>query len=81
MACSTPAPSSPRSSSIGACAFSPTTPGPIATGRLSLVQGDALDQDLNRGPAHDVVANLPYHITSPILHRLLEDTRVRIGSC
>jgi 16S rRNA (adenine1518-N6/adenine1519-N6)-dimethyltransferase len=46
---------------------------PIDGGQLRLVEGDALDQDL----AHmveapfEVVANLPYHITSPILHRLL----------
>jgi 16S rRNA (adenine1518-N6/adenine1519-N6)-dimethyltransferase len=45
-------------------------PGP---GQLRLVEGDALDQSLTQlvpGP-YDVVANLPYHITSPILHRLL----------
>ena len=42
-------------------------------GALVLVEGDALDQDLaNLVPApFRVVANLPYHITSPILHRLL----------
>jgi 16S rRNA (adenine1518-N6/adenine1519-N6)-dimethyltransferase len=47
--------------------------GAIEARRLTLVQGDALDQDLNRlvAPPYDVVANLPYHITSPILHRLL----------
>jgi 16S rRNA (adenine1518-N6/adenine1519-N6)-dimethyltransferase len=41
--------------------------------RLRLIEGDALDQDLHRlvEPPFDVVANLPYHITSPILHRLL----------
>jgi 16S rRNA (adenine1518-N6/adenine1519-N6)-dimethyltransferase len=45
----------------------------VAEGRLQLVQGDALDQDLNRlaPEPYDVVANIPYHITSPILHRLL----------
>jgi 16S rRNA (adenine1518-N6/adenine1519-N6)-dimethyltransferase len=45
----------------------------IDDGRLRLVEGDALDQELNRlvEPPFDVVANLPYHITSPILHRLL----------
>jgi len=45
----------------------------LETGQLALVEGDALDQDLVRlitGP-YDVVANLPYHITSPILHALL----------
>jgi len=45
-------------------------------GRLRLIEGDALDQDLTRivAPPYDVVANLPYHITSPILHRLLGET-------
>jgi 16S rRNA (adenine1518-N6/adenine1519-N6)-dimethyltransferase len=40
---------------------------------LRLIEGDALDQDLTRlvEPPYDVVANLPYHITSPILHALL----------
>jgi 16S rRNA (adenine1518-N6/adenine1519-N6)-dimethyltransferase len=45
----------------------------LETGQLALVEGDALDQDLVGlipGP-YDVVANLPYHITSPILHMLL----------
>jgi 16S rRNA (adenine1518-N6/adenine1519-N6)-dimethyltransferase len=42
-------------------------------GQLRLIEGDALDQDLVRvvEPPYDVVANLPYHITSPILHALL----------
>jgi 16S rRNA (adenine1518-N6/adenine1519-N6)-dimethyltransferase len=46
---------------------------PLEAGRLRLVEGDALDQDLVRlvEPPYDVVANLPYHITSPILHALL----------
>ena len=46
---------------------------PIEAGALRLVEGDALDQDLVRllEPPYDVVANLPYHITSPILHALL----------
>ena len=41
--------------------------------RLRLIEGDALDQDLVGlvTPPYDVVANLPYHITSPVLHRLL----------
>jgi 16S rRNA (adenine1518-N6/adenine1519-N6)-dimethyltransferase len=40
---------------------------------LRLVEGDALDQDLVHlvEAPYDVVANLPYHITSPILHALL----------
>jgi len=49
---------------------------PIESGALRLVEGDALDQDLTLlvAPPYDVVANLPYHITSPILHRLLGQT-------
>jgi 16S rRNA (adenine1518-N6/adenine1519-N6)-dimethyltransferase len=45
----------------------------IAAGGLRLIEGDALDQDLARlvEPPYDVVANLPYHITSPIMHALL----------
>jgi 16S rRNA (adenine1518-N6/adenine1519-N6)-dimethyltransferase len=45
----------------------------LADGRLDLIEGDALDQDLVHlvEPPYDVVANLPYHITSPILHALL----------
>ncbi|HEU0242580.1 MAG TPA: 16S rRNA (adenine(1518)-N(6)/adenine(1519)-N(6))-dimethyltransferase RsmA [Candidatus Limnocylindrales bacterium] len=45
----------------------------LAEERLRIVEGDALDQDLVHlcPPPYDVVANLPYHITSPILHRLL----------
>lgn len=48
----------------------------IGAGRLRLIEGDALDQDLLAlVPApFEVVANLPYHITSPILHRLLGAT-------
>ena len=41
---------------------------------LRLVEGDVLDQrldDLVEAP-WDLVANLPYHITSPVLHRVLE---------
>lgn len=47
--------------------------GPLESGQLRLIEGDALDQDLVRlaEPPYDVVANLPYHITSPILHALL----------
>jgi 16S rRNA (adenine1518-N6/adenine1519-N6)-dimethyltransferase len=47
---------------------------PIGDGRLRLIEGDALDQQLPDlvAPPYRVVANLPYHITSPILHRLLE---------
>src|SRR5204862_979547 len=41
-----------------------------------LIEGDALDEDLTHlvPPPYDVVANLPYHITSPILHALLGRT-------
>ena len=48
----------------------------LETGRLRLIDGDALDLDLTTvvPPPYDVVANLPYHITSPILHRLLGET-------
>ena len=47
---------------------------PIADGRLDLIEGDALDQALPElvPPPFRVVANIPYHITSPILHRFLE---------
>jgi 16S rRNA (adenine1518-N6/adenine1519-N6)-dimethyltransferase len=47
---------------------------PIEAGRLLLIEGDALDLDLpDLVPVpYRVVANIPYHITSPILHRLLE---------
>ena len=45
----------------------------VEEARLRLIEGDALDQDLVGlvPPPYDVVANLPYHITSPVLHRLL----------
>ena len=45
----------------------------LHAGALRLIEGDALDQDLVHlvEPPYDVVANLPYHITSPILHALL----------
>ncbi|MEA2536297.1 MAG: rRNA (adenine1518-N6/adenine1519-N6)-dimethyltransferase [Chloroflexota bacterium] len=46
---------------------------PGAPGALRLIEGDALDLPLTRllPQPYDVVANLPYHITSPTLHRLL----------
>jgi 16S rRNA (adenine1518-N6/adenine1519-N6)-dimethyltransferase len=50
------------------------SPGRALTpGGLTLIEGDALDQQLSTlvPPPYEVVANLPYHITSPILHRLL----------
>ena len=45
----------------------------LAAGALTLVEGDILDEDLAAlaVPPYDVVANLPYHVTSPVLHRLL----------
>ena len=45
----------------------------IAAGALTLVEGDILDEDLAAlvVAPYDVVANLPYHVTSPVLHRLL----------
>jgi len=41
--------------------------------RLRLVEGDFLDQDLDDLVTGDwdLVANLPYHVTSPVLHRVL----------
>ena len=47
---------------------------PLDQGRLRLIEGDALDLELNRlvPVPYAVVANLPYHITSPILHRFLD---------
>ena len=70
-ACSTPGPPSPRSSSITGWRRFSRRSGSPAIDALRLVEGDALDQDLTRlvEPPYDVVANLPYHITSPILHR------------
>jgi 16S rRNA (adenine1518-N6/adenine1519-N6)-dimethyltransferase len=60
-----------RRTFAGQMARGQTEPG--APGTLVLVEGDVLDQDLGALVAapFDVVANLPYHITSPILHRLL----------
>ncbi len=45
----------------------------IEAGALRLVEGDILDQSLAEliEPPYEVVANVPYHITSPILHRFL----------
>ena len=45
----------------------------VGGGSLRLVEGNALDipvVDLVEAP-YDVVANLPYHITSPVLHHIL----------
>ena len=45
----------------------------LAAGALTLVEGDILDEAIAAlaTPPYDVVANLPYHVTSPVLHRLL----------
>jgi 16S rRNA (adenine1518-N6/adenine1519-N6)-dimethyltransferase len=58
---------------IAAAAEGPRPPAPNPPGSLRLVAADILDADL---PGllilpFDVVANLPYHVTSPVLHRLL----------
>jgi 16S rRNA (adenine1518-N6/adenine1519-N6)-dimethyltransferase len=44
-------------------------------GSLRLVEADALDVPVAElvEPGYDLVANLPYHITSPILHHVLGD--------
>lgn len=58
---------------IAAAADAPHPPAPNPPGSLRLVAEDILDVDLAGllVPPFDVVANLPYHVTSPILHRLL----------
>ena len=45
----------------------------IERGALRLIADDILDQKIAElmVPPYDVVANVPYHITSPILHRFL----------
>jgi len=45
----------------------------IERGALRLIAADILDQKIAElmVPPYDVVANVPYHITSPILHRFL----------
>ncbi len=45
---------------------------------FELVEGDALDlhpREAFPGDQYKVVANIPYHITSPLLHRFLEGDR------
>jgi 16S rRNA (adenine1518-N6/adenine1519-N6)-dimethyltransferase len=44
-------------------------------GSLELVEGNALDLPIAGlvQPPYDLVANLPYHITSPVLHHVLGD--------
>ena len=50
-------------------------PGAIVAGQLRLVEADVLDTPLEEvaSAPYDVAANLPYHITSPVLHYLLGD--------
>ncbi|HTS15693.1 MAG TPA: 16S rRNA (adenine(1518)-N(6)/adenine(1519)-N(6))-dimethyltransferase RsmA [Candidatus Sulfotelmatobacter sp.] len=47
--------------------------GDLAEGHLRVIAGDALDTDLAAlmTAPWDLVANLPYHITSPTLHHVL----------
>ncbi len=47
----------------------------ISEDRLRLVHDDILERAATDlvGPSWDLVANLPYHITSPILHHVLAD--------
>jgi 16S rRNA (adenine1518-N6/adenine1519-N6)-dimethyltransferase len=47
----------------------------IGNGVLRLVEGDALDLVVEQlvEPPYDLVANLPYHITSPVMHHVLGD--------
>ncbi|MBF6605493.1 MAG: ribosomal RNA small subunit methyltransferase A [Chloroflexi bacterium] len=63
-----------RLRTIFAAAIERAGSDPGAAGGLRLIEGDALDEPLATllEPPFDVVANLPYHVTSPILHRLLE---------
>ena len=58
---------------IVAAAEGPRPPAPNPPGTLRLVAADILDADLwgLLVPPFDVVANLPYHVTSPVLHLLL----------
>jgi len=45
----------------------------VGEGSLRLVEANVLDETISDlvQPPFDVVANLPYHITSPVMHRLL----------
>jgi 16S rRNA (adenine1518-N6/adenine1519-N6)-dimethyltransferase len=45
----------------------------VGGGALKLVEANVLDTPITElvEPPYDVVANLPYHITSPVLHHLL----------
>ncbi len=52
-------------------------------GSLRLVEGSVLDVDLHGllAPPYDVVANIPYHVTSPILHVFLGGEAPRPERC
>ncbi len=45
----------------------------VGEGSLRLVEANVLDEPIADliEPPYDVVANLPYHITSPVMHKLL----------
>lgn len=45
--------------------------------RFDLIWGDAVRYDYRRLEATKVIANLPYHITTPVIARLLEDVADR----
>jgi 16S rRNA (adenine1518-N6/adenine1519-N6)-dimethyltransferase len=47
----------------------------VGEGSLRLIEANVLDVPIANlvVPPYDVVANLPYHITSPVMHRLLGD--------
>jgi len=60
-----------RGALAGAIARGEREPG--SPGSLQLIETSILDVDIAAvvAPPYDVVANLPYHITSPVLHRFL----------
>lgn len=54
-----------------------TKNGSTATTNLNVIQGNALHADLPIKSPFKVIANIPYHITSPLLHRLLIEVSPR----
>lgn len=44
---------------------------------VQVLEADVLDVDLPREP-FKVVSNLPFHLSTPLLHHLLDDTRSRL---
>ena len=51
---------------------------------FNLIQGSILDVDLDeifQGESWQTIANIPYHITSPIIRKLLAETKNRPTSC